>query len=104
MKQMSIVQAECVNNKLKITTESLFYLSNNLVMSPYFTTFYILEILILEWDKVKVFTKKNELKAFLRNDSHQNISKTDGSQTLKCNECQLEISAENEPKGKREYF
>ncbi|RNA20983.1 hypothetical protein BpHYR1_012955 [Brachionus plicatilis] len=42
--------------------------------------------IILEWDKIKEgFTSK-----------HMN-----DSQTLKCNECQLEISAENEAKGKR---
>ncbi|RNA00225.1 hypothetical protein BpHYR1_018375 [Brachionus plicatilis] len=41
-----------------------------------------------------------ELETFLRNDLHLDISTTDGSQTFKCNECQLEISAEN--KAKRE--
>ncbi|RNA04813.1 hypothetical protein BpHYR1_043134 [Brachionus plicatilis] len=48
----------------------------------------------------EIFTNKTEHETFLRNDSHGNKSKT-GSQTLKCNNCQLEISVKNEAKGKR---
>ncbi|RNA07811.1 hypothetical protein BpHYR1_041241 [Brachionus plicatilis] len=61
---------------------------------------YLYNICNYNWDKVKVFTNNTGLEAFLRNDSHRNISKT-GSQSLKCNQCQLEISVENETKGKR---
>ncbi|RNA14995.1 hypothetical protein BpHYR1_007408 [Brachionus plicatilis] len=57
----------------------------------------------LEWDNVKVLTNINELEAFLRIDPHRNKSKN-GSQTLKCNECELEISVANEAKRKGKAY